>query len=59
MTMPLVGALLASLSFGVASVLQHVSAARVEGGKAVDPRLLVRLAGQGPYLVGLADGRLP
>ncbi len=52
--MPLMGALLASVFFGVASVLQHASAARVPAGKAVDPRLLVRLGRQGPYLAGLA-----
>jgi hypothetical protein len=54
----LLGALLAAIAYGVASVLQSVAArstpVRVEG---VDPRLLVRLLGQWKYLLGLGlDG---
>ncbi|MEO7836326.1 MAG: hypothetical protein ABIS21_01640 [Acidimicrobiales bacterium] len=51
--LPLAGALLASMCFGTASVLQHVSASRAAAGRGVDPRLLLRLARQGPYLIGL------
>lgn len=53
MTPPFAAALLAALCFGTASVLQHASAARAASGSALDPRLLVRLARQGPYLAGL------
>ena len=53
MTAPFGAALLAAACFGVASVLQHTSAARAERGGALDPRLLVRLGCQGQYLAGL------
>lgn len=53
MTAPLAAALLAAVCFGIASVLQHASAGRAEPGGALDPRLLVRLGRQGPYLAGL------
>ncbi|MGH9284199.1 MAG: hypothetical protein ACRD0M_00790 [Acidimicrobiales bacterium] len=57
MTAPFAAALLAAICFGVASVLQHVSAGRAEAGGALDLRLLVRLGRQAPYLLGLAlDG---
>lgn len=53
LTAPFAGALLAAACFGVASVLQHTSAARAEVGSALDIRLLGRLGRQGPYLLGL------
>jgi hypothetical protein len=48
----LLGALAASLCFGVATVLQAVAARRTAQSEGVDPRLLARLATQLPYLVG-------
>lgn len=57
MTAPFAAALLAAACFGTASVLQHASARRAEVGGALDPRLLLRLGRQGPYLAGLGlDG---
>ncbi|MGI8334902.1 hypothetical protein ACRYCC_33530 [Actinomadura scrupuli] len=53
MTWSLLGALAASLCFGVATVLQAIAARRTPAGQGVDPRLLIRLAGQLPYVVGL------
>lgn len=53
MTAPFAGALLAAACFGVASVLQGMSAARADVGGALDLRLLGRLGRQGPYLLGL------
>ncbi|MGZ4592212.1 MAG: hypothetical protein ACXV2I_15650, partial [Actinomycetes bacterium] len=49
----LVCALIAALGYGAASVLQSISA-RSEGDVAtLDPRLLVRLSRQVPYLAGI------
>ncbi len=57
LTVPFAGALVAAACFGVASVLQHASAARADVGRALDIRLFGRLGRQGPYLLGLAlDG---
>ncbi|MCW2883243.1 MAG: hypothetical protein QOE54_1385 [Streptosporangiaceae bacterium] len=53
MTWSLLGALAASLCFGVATVLQAVAARRTRAGQGVDPRLLIRLTGQLPYVVGI------
>ena len=53
MTAPFAAALLAAACFGIASVLQHASAGRTEAGGALDPRLLLRLGRQRPYLAGL------
>ena len=53
MTAPFAAALLAAVCFGTASVLQHASAGRAAAGGALDPRLLMRLGRQGPYLAGL------
>lgn len=53
-TAPFAGALLAAVCFGVASVLQHTSAARTGRTGALDLRLLARLGRDGPYLAGLA-----
>jgi hypothetical protein len=47
------GALAAAVSYGVASVLQAVAARRTARAGSLDPRLLVRLARQLPYLAGL------
>lgn len=44
----------AALCYGFASVLQAVSAARTRAATSLDPRLIVRLARQGPYVAGLA-----
>jgi len=47
------GAVAAALCYGVASVLQAVAARRAPIGGNLDPRLLVRLARQLPYLLGI------
>lgn len=44
----------AALCYGVASVLQSVSARRSVVGEGLDPRLLMRLLGDLPYVAGLA-----
>jgi drug/metabolite transporter (DMT)-like permease len=49
----LAGALAAAVAYGVASVLQGAAARRTSGGDSLDPRLLLRLARQGPYVLGL------
>ncbi|GAB3665271.1 hypothetical protein GCM10027589_29760 [Actinocorallia lasiicapitis] len=54
MILSLLGALAASVCFGVATVLQALAARRAPRSEGVDPRLLVRLAGQGLFLSGLA-----
>lgn len=50
----LAAALVASLCYGVASVLQAVGARRVETTDQIDPRLLVRVLGSLPFLAGTA-----
>ena len=46
-----------ALCYGVGSVLEQIGARREEAATSLDPRLLVRLAGQLPYLAGLGlDG---
>ena len=50
----LVAALVASLCYGVASVLQAVGARRVERSEQIDHRLLVRVLGSLPFLAGTA-----
>lgn len=53
----LVFALGCALCYGVASVLEQVGARRQRTATSLDPRLLLRLAREGPYLVGLGlDG---
>lgn len=47
------GAVVAALCYGAASVLQSVSARRTAGGAGLDPGLLVRLLGDWPYVAGL------
>ncbi len=54
MTLGLVGALLAAVCYGVSSVLQAVAAARTETTAALDPRLLLRLSKQLPFLAAMA-----
>jgi drug/metabolite transporter (DMT)-like permease len=49
----LAGALAAAVAYGAASVLQGVAARRTAPGGSLDPRLLLRLARQGPYVAGL------
>lgn len=53
MLLALLGAFAAALCYGVGTVLQAVSARREAVGSGLDPRLLVRLLRQGPYLAGL------
>jgi drug/metabolite transporter (DMT)-like permease len=48
----LLGAIAAAVCFGVASVLQAVAARSAPAGSGVDPRLLVRMARQGPFVLG-------
>ncbi len=57
MLLGLVGALGASLCYGVASVLQAVAARSTTTSQGLDPRLLLRLARSWRYLLGLGlDG---
>ncbi|CAA9229930.1 MAG: hypothetical protein AVDCRST_MAG50-1055 [uncultured Acidimicrobiales bacterium] len=51
--LPLMATAVAAICFGVASVLQQIGARRVPAGRRLDPMLLVRLASQRPYAVGL------
>jgi len=52
-----VGALLAAVCFGVASVLQARGSREVPTAKGVDPRLLARLARSWPFVIGVSlDG---
>lgn len=50
----LLGAFAASVCFGVATVLQAIAARSAPAGQGVDPRLMIRLAGQLPYVAGVA-----
>jgi len=53
----LTGALIACLCYGVATVFQAMGARRVAGSEGVDPRLLMRVLGSLPFLLGTAmDG---
>ena len=52
-TPALVAALGCALCYGVGSVLEQVGARREQTATSIDPRLLLRLAQQGPYLAGL------
>lgn len=51
--MGLIGALLAAVAYGVASVLQGIGARRTASSASLDPRLVLRLARQAPYVLGL------
>jgi drug/metabolite transporter (DMT)-like permease len=48
----LLGAIAAAVCFGVATVLQAVAARSAPAGEGVDPRLLVRLLGRLPFVLG-------
>ena len=54
MVLGLLCAVLASVCYGVASVLQAVSARRTATADHLDPRLLIRLFSQLPYLLGIS-----
>jgi len=55
--MGLVMAIASAVCYGTASVLQAIAARRAPASDHVDPRLLVRVVGQWPFLAGLAlDG---
>ena len=57
MLIGLLCAVFASLCYGGASVLQAVSAKRTASTEGLDPRLLIRMFGQLPYLLGISlDG---
>jgi drug/metabolite transporter (DMT)-like permease len=57
MVLGLITAFATAICYGVASVLQALAARRTEVGGAVDPRVLVRMVKQLPYLIGLGlDG---
>ncbi len=49
----MVGALLAAVFYGAASVLQAMGARTVRRGSGVDPRLLVRVLGSVPFVLGI------
>jgi drug/metabolite transporter (DMT)-like permease len=49
----LAGALGAAVAYGAGSVLQDVGARRTHASGSLDPRLLLRLARQAPYVAGL------
>lgn len=53
MILGLIGALLAAVCYGVATVCQSVAAGRAAAAVGLDPRLLGRLLRQTPYLAGL------
>lgn len=53
MSLSLLGALVAAVCFGVGSVLQAIGARRTTASAGVDVRLLARVLGQWPFLVGL------
>jgi drug/metabolite transporter (DMT)-like permease len=53
MALPLIAAFASAVCYGVASVLQAVAARRTAHGGPVDPRLLIRVLAQGPFLVGI------
>lgn len=57
MAVGLIAAICAALAYAIASILQAVGAARTSKGDALDPRLILRLVKEIPYLIGLAaDG---
>ena len=57
MVIGLLCAIAAALCYGTASVLQALSARRTETSADLDPRFLIRMFGQLPYLIGVSlDG---
>jgi drug/metabolite transporter (DMT)-like permease len=53
MTLGLLATLAAAVCYGVASVLQAIAARAAPQTRGVDPRLLLRLLGRGPFLGGI------
>lgn len=53
MSLGLIGALTCAVCYGIGSILQAVGAARTTTGATLDPRLMIRLLRQGPYLLGV------
>ncbi len=53
MSLGLLGAFACAVCYGIGSILQAVAAGRTDTSAALDPRLLVRLLKQGPYLLGI------
>ena len=53
MALPLFAAFASAVCYGVASVLQAVAARRTARGGPVDPRVLVRVLAQTPFLIGI------
>jgi drug/metabolite transporter (DMT)-like permease len=49
----LLGAIAAAICFGVATVMQAVAARSAPASDHVDPRLLIRLLGQVPFVIGV------
>lgn len=57
MAVGLIAAITAAFAYAFASILQSIAADRTAKGGALDPRLLLRLIKEIPYLIGLAaDG---
>lgn len=54
MALPLLAALASAVCYGVASVLQAIAARRTARGGPVDPRKLIAVLRQGPFLAGIA-----
>jgi hypothetical protein len=53
LSLGLIGAFACAVCYGIGSILQAVGAARTATGATLDPRLMVRLLRQGPYLLGV------
>jgi drug/metabolite transporter (DMT)-like permease len=53
MALPLIAAFASAVCYGVASVLQAVAARRSAHGGRVDPRVLIRVLAQVPFLIGI------
>jgi drug/metabolite transporter (DMT)-like permease len=53
MALPLIAAFASAVRYGVASVLQAVAARRSAHGGQVDPRVLIRVLAQVPFLIGI------
>ena len=48
-----VAAMVASVCFGTAAVLESIGAKRIDRARAIEVRLLFRLAGSRPYVLGV------
>ena len=53
MALGLITALLAALCYAIGSILQAKAASQAERSEGLDPRFIVRIIGQLPYLIGL------